>query len=168
MARGRRAYPPEFRQQMVELISAGRSPHSLSQEFEASGQAIRNWVAQAERDQGKRKDGLTSSEREELSRLRREIRQVKVERDILEKAAAWFAQETETKRKRCSAHIALHGVKRAAKLPRDLSNCHAPPDHHSDLHCLLPGKRCSATKRPRSSPRWVSFTSTQWISITWR
>lgn len=102
MGKSRRPYAPEFRQQMIELVWAGRSPHSLSQEFEASAQTIRNWVAQAERDQGRRKDGLTSAEREELARLRRELRQVKVERDILAKAAAWFAQETEAKRKRCS------------------------------------------------------------------
>lgn len=102
MARGRRPYPPEFRQQMVELVWAGRTPHSLAQEFGATAQTIRNWVAQAERDRGKRKDGLTSVEREELTRLRHDLRQAKVERDILAKAAAWFAQETEAKRKRSS------------------------------------------------------------------
>lgn len=102
MAKSRRPYAPEFRQQMIELVRAGRTPHALAQEFEASAQTIRNWVTQADRDQGKRKDGLTSSEREELSRLRHELRQVKVERDILAKAAAWFAQETEAKRKRSS------------------------------------------------------------------
>ena len=102
MAKNRRPYPPEFRQQMIELVWAGRTPHSLGQEFEASAQTIRNWVAQAERDKGKRKDGVTSAEREELTRLRHELRQVKVERDILAKAAAWFAQETEAKRKRSS------------------------------------------------------------------
>lgn len=102
MGKSRRPYPPEFRQQMVELVWAGRTPHALAQEFEASAQTIRNWVAQAERDQGKRKDGVTSAEREELTRLRRELRQVKIERDILAKAAAWFAQEPDTKRKNSS------------------------------------------------------------------
>jgi len=61
-----------------------------------SGQSIRNWVAQAERDAGRRNDGLSSSERDELSRLRRENRQLRQEREILSKAAAWFARETNT------------------------------------------------------------------------
>ena len=88
-------YPPEFRAKMVELVRAGRTPTELAQEFEPTAQAIRNWVAQAERDAGRR-EGLTSDEREELSRLRREVRQLKVEREILAKATAWFARETGT------------------------------------------------------------------------
>jgi transposase len=79
---------------MVELVRAGRSIEELAREFEPSTQAIRTWVAQADRDDGRRSDGLTSSEREELNRLRRENRQLKLERDILSKAAAWFARET--------------------------------------------------------------------------
>jgi transposase len=102
MPRTRKPYPPEFRQQMVELVRAGRSPEELSREFEPSAQSISNWVAQADRDAGKRKDALTSGEREELSRLRRENRQLKLEREILSKAAAWFAQETAPNSKRSS------------------------------------------------------------------
>jgi transposase len=79
---------------MVQLVRAGRSPEELAQEFEPTAQAIRNWVAQAERDEGLRQDGLTTNEREELNRLRRENRQLKQEREILKKAAAWFARET--------------------------------------------------------------------------
>ena len=79
---------------MVELVRAGRTPEELSREFEPSAQSISNWVAQAERDEGKRKDGLTNIEREELRRLRQENRQLRLEREILSKAAAWFAQET--------------------------------------------------------------------------
>ena len=94
MPRTRKPYPPEFREQMVQLVRAGRSPEELSREFEPSAQSISNWVAQADRDDGKRKDGLTSVEREELRRLRKENQQLKVEREILSKAAAWFAQET--------------------------------------------------------------------------
>jgi transposase len=90
-----RPYAPEFRWQMVELVRAGRTPEQLAKEFEPSAQAIRNWVAQADRDEGRRGDGLTTVEREELSRLRRENRQLKLERDILSKAAAWFARETD-------------------------------------------------------------------------
>jgi transposase len=71
------------------------SARTLAKEFEPSAQAIRNWVAQADRDEGRREDGLTTVEREELSRLRRENRQLKLERDILSKAAAWFARETD-------------------------------------------------------------------------
>ena len=87
-------YPPEFRQQMVELVRVGRSPDELAKEFEPTGQTIRNWVAQADRDDGRRNDGLTNVERDELKRLRREIKQLKLEREILSKAAAWFARET--------------------------------------------------------------------------
>ena len=87
-------YPLEFRQQMVALARAGRSPKALAQEFEPSEQTIRNWVKQAELDTGQRTDGLTSEERAELRQLRRENRQLKLEREILKKAAAWFARET--------------------------------------------------------------------------
>jgi transposase len=95
-------YPPEFRQQMVELVRAGRSPEELGREFEPSGQTIRNWVRQADLDEGRRSDGLTTEERNELRRLRRETRQLKLEREILEKAAAWFAQETGSVPPRCT------------------------------------------------------------------
>jgi transposase len=92
----RAQYPPEFRQQMVELVRAGRSPKALAREFEPSEQTIRNWVKQADLDGGRRSDGLTSAEQVEIRRLRRENRQLKLEREILKKAAAWFARETKT------------------------------------------------------------------------
>lgn len=94
MARGR-AYPLEYRQQMIALVRAGRTPEELSREFEASAQAIRNWVAQADREGGERTDGLSRQEQEELKRLRREVKQLRLEREILAKAAAWFARETD-------------------------------------------------------------------------
>ncbi len=94
MPRRNAPYPLEFRQQMIELVRAGRTPEELSREFEPSAQAIRNWVAQADRDEGRRPDGLTSTEREELRRLKRENRRLRQEREILAKAAAWFARET--------------------------------------------------------------------------
>ena len=87
-------YAPEYRRQMVELVRTGRTPGELAREFECSAQAIRNWVRQADRDQGLREDGLTTLEREELRRLRREVRQLREEREILAKATAWFARET--------------------------------------------------------------------------
>jgi transposase len=96
MAKTRPPYTPEFRRQMVELVDAGRSPDDLAREFEPTAQSIRNWVAQVARDAGGRGDGLTTAEREELNRLRRENRELKLERDILSKAAAWFARETNT------------------------------------------------------------------------
>ena len=96
MAKTRPPYTAEFRRQMVDLVHAGRTPEQLAEEFEPTAQSIRNWVAQADRDAGRRGDGLTSTEREELERLRRENRQLKLERDILSKAAAWFARETNT------------------------------------------------------------------------
>jgi transposase len=96
MPKPRPAYPPEFRRQLIELVRVGRTPEQLAQEFEPSAQTIRNWVHQAERDTGQRTDGLTTPEREELARLRRELRQVKLEREILAKATAWFARETGT------------------------------------------------------------------------
>ena len=95
MARKHPPYTPEFRRQMIELVRSGRSPESLAKEFEPTAQAIRNWVAQAGRDDGTRDDDLKTEDRDEINRLRREVRQLKVERDILSKAAAWFARETD-------------------------------------------------------------------------
>jgi transposase len=86
-------YSPEFRRRMIELVRAGRSPTSLAKDFEPSAQTIANWVKQADLDEGKRSDGLTTEDREELARLRRENRVLREERDILKKFAAWSAQE---------------------------------------------------------------------------
>ena len=94
MPKARLPYPPEFRRQMVELVRAGRTPNELAREFEPSAESIRNRVKQAERDEGRRADGLTTEERDELRRLRREVKLLQEERDILKKAAAWFARET--------------------------------------------------------------------------
>jgi transposase len=94
MGRTRSAYPAEFRRQIIELVRAGRSPEELAREFEPTAQSIRSWVAQSARDAGRGDGGLTTAEREELNRLRRENRQLKLEREILSKAAAWFARET--------------------------------------------------------------------------
>jgi transposase len=68
----------------------------LAKEFEATAQCIRNWIKQDELDRGQRQDGLTSEEKAELIRLRRENKQLKLEREILAKAAAWFARETDS------------------------------------------------------------------------
>ena len=92
--RGGGRYPPEYKEQMVELVRAGRSPGSLSREFEPSEQTIRNWVKQADLDEGLRSDGLTTEARKQLVRLKREVKRLRMERDILKKAAAWFAKES--------------------------------------------------------------------------
>jgi transposase len=96
MAKTRPPYSPEFRRQMVELVRAGRSPEELAREFEPTAQSIKNWVGRVEREAGRGDGGLTTVEREELNRLRRENRQLRLEREILSKAAAWFARETNT------------------------------------------------------------------------
>ena len=97
MPRTRSPYSPEFRRQMVDLVRAGRSPEDLAREFEPTAQSIGIWVAQADKQEGRREEaapGLTTAERDELARLRRENKQLRLERDILSKAAAWFARET--------------------------------------------------------------------------
>jgi len=96
MPRTRRAYPPEFRRQIVELVRAGRSMAELAREFEPTYETIRKWVRQADLDEGNGAGGPTTDEKEELRRLRRENRQLKLEREILAKAAAWFARETDS------------------------------------------------------------------------
>jgi len=92
MPKSRPPYPAEFRQQMIELVRAGRSPAQLSREFGCTAQSISNWVSQANADAEPAGSlGLTTAEREELTRLRRQVRQLQTERDILAKATAWFA-----------------------------------------------------------------------------
>ena len=94
MPKSRPPYPPEFKRRLVEMVRAGRNPEELAEKFEPTAQSIRNWVAQADRDDGRRQDGLTTEERDELRRLRRENKTLREEREILKKAAAWFARET--------------------------------------------------------------------------
>ena len=79
---------------MIELVCAGRTPTELSREFQITAQTIQNWAGQAARDAGQPlpgKEGLSRTEREELARLRREVKQLQTERDILAKATAWLA-----------------------------------------------------------------------------
>ena len=92
--RHRPPYDAEFRQRMIDLVRAGRSPAELGREFEPSAQTIQNWVKQADLDSGARTDGLTTDERGELVRLRKEVKRLKMEQEILGKAAAWFARES--------------------------------------------------------------------------
>ena len=94
MPRTHPPYAPEYRRRVIELARSGRPIAQLAREFEASANAIRKWVKQTGLDEGLRSDGLTTAEREELNRLRRENRVLREEREILAKAAAWFATET--------------------------------------------------------------------------
>ena len=94
MPRSRPPYAAEFRQQILELVRAGRTADEIAKEYEPTAQTIRNWMKQADLDSGRRHDGLTSDEKAELVRLRKDNKRLRQEREILKKAAAWFAQET--------------------------------------------------------------------------
>src|SRR5262245_2226155 len=102
MPKSRPPYDPEFRRRVIELARNGRTIESLSKEFGPTSTSIRNWVRQADLDEGRRKDGLSSDEKAELTQLRRENARLREERDILKKAAAWFAQESTTTPKKRS------------------------------------------------------------------
>lgn len=95
-------YPDEFRRRLIDLARGGESPESLAKRFEPTAQSIRNWIRQADLDDGLSKNGLTTDEREELRQLKRENRVLREEREILKKAAAWFAQETQSTPKKRS------------------------------------------------------------------
>ena len=98
MGRKQMPYPPEFREEAVRLIrEGGKSIGQAAKDLGIADQSLRNWVKQADLDAGRRTDGLTTVERAELRRLRRENRILKEERAILIKAAAFFAQETHSK-----------------------------------------------------------------------
>src|SRR5258705_2044967 len=95
MPKTRPPYAPEFRRQIVELVRAGRDPAELAREFEPTAQSISHWVAQADRQEGRREEkgnGLSAAEREELARLRREDKQLRLERGNLSPAAAPLAR----------------------------------------------------------------------------
>jgi transposase len=93
----RPAYPPEFRREAIELLRAGRTPQELSASLGVSEQTLRNWRRQDQIDRHERDDGITRDEREELARLRRENLRLRQERDLLKRAAAFFATENGTR-----------------------------------------------------------------------
>jgi transposase len=97
MPKTRPAYPDEFRREAVQMLRAGRTPRELAQSLGVSEQTLRNWRRQAQFDRGERDDGLSTDERDELRRLRRENVRLKQERDLLKRAAAFFAKETESR-----------------------------------------------------------------------
>jgi transposase len=91
----RPSYPPEFRREAVQMVRSGRTVRDVAESLGVNQQSIRNWVKQDQLDRHERDDGLTTAEREELRELRRKLRQVEQERDLLKRAAAFFARETE-------------------------------------------------------------------------
>jgi transposase len=95
--RTRPAYPPEFRREAIELLRAGRAPRELSESLGVSEQTLRNWRRQDQIDRRERDDGVTTDERAELARLRRENQRLRQERDLLKRAAAFFATESGTR-----------------------------------------------------------------------
>ena len=95
--RTRPAYPPEFRREALELLRAGRSSRELAESFGVSEQTLRNWRRPDQLDRRERDDGLTTDERAELVRLRRENARLRQERDLLKRAAAFFATESGTR-----------------------------------------------------------------------
>ncbi len=98
----RPTYPPEFRARILDQVRAGRSVAEVAREYDVSRQTIMNWSRQDDLDSGRRADGMTTEERIENTKLRKRIRELEMERDILKKAAAWFARETDTLPKRSS------------------------------------------------------------------
>lgn len=102
MPKSRPPYDPEFRRRIVELARNGRTLDSLAEEFGPTTTSIRNWLRQADLDEGRRNDGLTTDERKELTQLRRENARLREEKEILKKAATWFAQEAASPSKKRS------------------------------------------------------------------
>jgi transposase len=93
--RPRRVFTPEFKAEIVDLVQhGGRSIPDVVRDFDLTDSAVRNWIAQAERDSGDRTDGLTSDEKAELAALRRENRRLREDNEILKRATAFFARET--------------------------------------------------------------------------
>lgn len=97
MPKTRLPYPPEFRREAVQLVLAGRSVKDVAESLGCSEQSLHNWVKWHQFDRRERDDGLTSAEREELRELRKWVKRVEQERDILKRAAVLFAAETETR-----------------------------------------------------------------------
>jgi transposase len=96
MPRPRRFFPPEYKAEVVELIrTTGKAVGQVARELDLTETAVRQWVKQADLDAGHRTDGLTTAERDELRQLRREVRDLREEREILRKAAVFFARETD-------------------------------------------------------------------------
>jgi transposase len=97
MPKSRPPYPEQFRREALELVRQGRSVPDVAESLGITARSLRNWKRQDERDRGERDDGLTSAEREELRELRKRVKRLEQERDILKRDTALFARETETR-----------------------------------------------------------------------
>jgi len=97
MPKTRPAYPEQFRREALELVRHGRTIPDVAGSLGVSPQSLRNWMRQDERDRGERDDGLSSAERDELRELRTRVKRLQQERDILKRATALFARETESR-----------------------------------------------------------------------
>ena len=97
MPKSKPPYPEQFRREALGLVGQGRSIPDVAESLGITAQSLRNWKRQDERDRGARDDGLASVEREELRELRKRVKRVEQERDILKRATALFARETETR-----------------------------------------------------------------------
>jgi len=127
MARTRPQYPSKYRQQMVELVRAGRTPEGLAREFEPTAASIRKWVKQADLEEGRRHDGMATAEREEIARLRRENRQLRLEREILAHCPGVLREKPQP---------GSHG--RPARHPKRLRVRESKPGHLSCSHDVPP------------------------------
>jgi transposase len=96
MAKKSKFYPLEFRHKILDLVRAGKTPTAVAREYEIARQTIMNWLKQDDLDAGRRHDGPTTEEMLEIRRLKKRVRELEIEREILKKAAAWFARETDS------------------------------------------------------------------------
>jgi transposase len=97
MPKSKPPYPESFRREAVELVRRGRAIPDVAESLGVSAQSLRNWVKQDQLDRRECDDGLSSAERDELRELRRRVKRLEQERDILKRATALFARETETR-----------------------------------------------------------------------
>jgi transposase len=129
--RTRPPYPPEFRWEAIKLVGiSSKSQHQIAEDLGISDVTLRNWVRQAERDEGKRPDGLSSDEREELARLRRENQTLRMKREILKKAARFSPGRPASRRRDLRADRGGEG-----EVPggRDVPNAGGEPHQLSRL-----------------------------------
>jgi transposase len=139
MPKTRPAYPERFGREALELVRQGRSIPDVAGSLGVLPQSLRNWKRQDDRDRGERDDGLTSAEREELRELRKRVKRVEQERDILKRVTALFARETETR-------WAFTGISRRRE----------PIAYRSSRCARFSGSRSPATGRGRGARRQIA------------
>ncbi len=97
MPKSRPAYPEEFRREAVQMVRGGRTIADVATSLGVTEPSLRTWVKRDQLERCERDDGLTVAERDELRELRRKVKRLEQERDLLKRAAAFFARETETR-----------------------------------------------------------------------